>query len=86
MELVAKKARKKRSRRSRSKCSVVSPVFFCYVPGDTGQDADLWKDKGFFGRKETRYLCYSRKFSLDCVESLSVQVGPMTERNHTAAY
>ncbi|XP_018494444.1 multivesicular body subunit 12B [Galendromus occidentalis] len=42
------------------------------LTGDTGQDADLWKDKGFFGKKETRYLCFSRKFSLDCVESLSV--------------
>ncbi|OQR70862.1 hypothetical protein BIW11_11354 [Tropilaelaps mercedesae] len=47
------------------------------LTGDVGQDADLWKDKGlFFGRKETRYLCFARKFSLDCVESVSVQVTP----------
>ncbi|XP_022672579.1 multivesicular body subunit 12B-like isoform X1 [Varroa destructor] len=47
------------------------------LTGDAGVDADLWKDKGlFFGRKETRYLCFARKFSLDCLESLSVQQTP----------
>lgn len=38
---------------------------------DQDTDADLWKD-GFFGRRITRYICYSKSPSTELVQSLVV--------------
>ncbi|KAM7305781.1 hypothetical protein ISCGN_015677 [Ixodes scapularis] len=38
---------------------------------DQDTDADLWKD-GFFGRRITRYICYSKAQNTECIQSLVV--------------
>ncbi|KAL3260865.1 hypothetical protein MRX96_046233 [Rhipicephalus microplus] len=38
---------------------------------DQDTDADLWKDR-FFGRRITRYICYSKAHHAECVQSLLV--------------
>ncbi|KAK8758932.1 hypothetical protein V5799_003429 [Amblyomma americanum] len=38
---------------------------------DQDTDADLWKDR-FFGRRITRYICYSKAHHTECIQSLLV--------------